>query len=53
MRKIYNYRNCVITVITPSTSSEKLRKATETFLRKVAKEKQHGNCNTTRSIKEK
>lgn len=50
MRKIYNYEKCVITVNIPNTSSDVVRKATETFLRKVIKEKQHGNSNTTRDI---
>lgn len=50
MRKIYNYGKCVITIIHPNTSSNTIRKATESFLKKVVKEKQYGNSNTTKDI---
>ena len=50
MNKIYNFRNCVITVILPNTGSERLRKATETFLKRVVKEKQYGDSNKTGNI---
>lgn len=46
MKKIYNYRNCDITIIVPNTSSDNIRKSTESFLKKVLKERaQNGNSN--------
>ena len=51
MNKIYNYRNCVITVTIPNTGSDNVRKATESFLKKVVRESQNDNNNTTRIIK--
>ena len=38
MKKIYNYRNCVITIVVPNTSSDNIQKATEIFLKNVVKE---------------
>lgn len=53
MKKIYNYGNCVITVIVQNNSSNTVQKATETFLRKVVKENLNGNCNTTGNFDKK
>lgn len=53
MNKNYNYENCVITVMLSNTSSDTVRKATESFLKKVVRESGYGNSNTTRDIQEK
>ena len=55
MEKEYKYENAYVRIIVPDDhSNERVRKATEEFLRKVIeKENQNGNKHTTRDIEEK
>ena len=54
MKKIYNYGNCIIELVISNTSSDVLRTPTETFLRKVLKERiQNGNSNKSGNINKK
>lgn len=55
MKKIYNYENCRVTVHIPEDTEfrERLRKASENFMRKVInEEKKNGNSNTRRDFRE-
>lgn len=56
MRKIYNYENCKVVVHIPDDDQfqERLRKASENFMRKVLSEraKNNGNSYTTGNFRE-
>lgn len=49
MNKIYNYKNCVITIDITDLNLEVMKNKTEIFLKKVVKEKSHGNISTSRN----
>lgn len=54
MKKIYNYENCRVTIHIPEDTEfqERLRKASENFMRKVMnEEKKNGNSNTRRDFR--
>lgn len=53
MKKIYNYKNCVITITVQEENTNTLYKATENFLKKVVKEKNYGNISTSRDNRKK
>ena len=57
MEKTYNYDNCTVKVHIPNDEEfqERLRKASETFMRKVIHERnnQNGNSNTRTNIRKK
>lgn len=54
MEKKYTYENAVVYVVIPDEGIRNVHKATETFLRKVIKEKRNnGNINTCGIIGEK
>ena len=55
MNKIYNYENCRVAVYIPEDTEfqERLRKASEKFMRKVIREgRKNGNSNTSRDFRE-
>ena len=49
MKKIYNYENCMVTIHIPEDTEfqERLRKASENFMRKVLNERMTANGNGT------
>lgn len=49
MKKIYNYRNSVITVDITDLNLEVMKNKTEIFLKKVVKEKSYGNIGASRN----
>lgn len=53
MRKIYNYENATIIVVNTNVcTSERIRKATEKFMKKVIKERgTYGNSDTTKHFR--
>jgi hypothetical protein len=57
MKKIYNYENCRVTIHIPEDTEfqERLRKASENFMRKVINERieGNGNSNTSGDFREK
>ena len=57
MEKIYEYENCRVVMHIPDDDGfqERLRKASENFMKKVLSEraKSNGNCNTTKNFREK
>ena len=53
MQKVYKYGNAVVYIEIGEHAYDNIRKATEVFLRKVVKENQHGNCNTSTNIYKK
>lgn len=54
MKKVYKYRNSTIEVLIPDEDYvTNLQTSTEIFIRKVLKERNNGNSNTSRSINKK
>lgn len=55
MRKIYKYDNaCIIIVGTNTCTTDKFKKSTEKFMKKVTKERiTNGNSNKTRTFEKK
>ena len=57
MKKVYKYENCTVILNIPEDSGfqERLRKASEEFMRKVLFERMvaSGNSNTSRDFREK
>lgn len=49
MKKIYNYEKSTITIDIENLNLDELRNKTKIFLKKVVKEKSHGNINTSRN----
>lgn len=49
MKKIYKYKNSVITVDITDLNLEVMKNKTEIFLKKVVKEKSHGNISASRN----
>jgi hypothetical protein len=50
MQKVCKYGNAVVYISIGEHSYENIRKSTEKFLRRVVKENQNGNSNTSRNI---
>ena len=57
MNKTYNYENCTVNVYVPDDENfqERLRKASENFMRKVMNERNNdnGNCNSSKDFRKK
>lgn len=53
MQKVYKYGNAVVYIDISEHAYDNIRNATETFWRKVVKEKKNGNSNTSRNIDKK
>jgi hypothetical protein len=55
MRKVYNYDNATIIIVNTNVcTTDKFKKSTEIFMKKVIKERSvYGNRDKTRSIEEK